>query len=151
MIINLHFGYKNRHHIYYDTQLKRGTINLWTSQNGLKTGPAPVENDEDLLSGLLTRQESEGGPLFGANQHTEFQVADEKDMRSLLASLAAVTNGDEFSFTNKEGRKITLSLDKQEKRKKEVITMNIQYSKAGKLTIGEARKLQTIIREILNH
>lgn len=150
MIINLHFGYKNRHHVYYDTDLKRGTLKLWTSQYG-SMHSAPIENDEGFLSGLLPRSESQAGTFLGADQHTEFQIADEKDILSILTSLTAVINGNEFSFTSKEGRKITLSREKAGKREKEVITLNVQYSKVGKLTMGEAHKLQAIAKEILGH
>ncbi|MFT3895530.1 MAG: hypothetical protein QM730_28245 [Anaerolineales bacterium] len=72
-------------------------------------------------------------------------------MLAILTSLAAVIRGNESSFTNKEGRKIIFSLEKVGKREKEAITVNVQYSKPGKLTMGEARKLQAIAKEILGH
>jgi len=134
MIINLQFGYTARHHIYYDTQLKRGTIKLWSSHRDSRTGAESVET---------------GGSFFEGNQHTEFMIADENDILPMVASLDAVMNGTEFSFTSKEGRKITLALDKKGTRKKDAITVDVQYSKVGKLTMGEAHKLQSIAKDIL--
>jgi hypothetical protein len=141
MIINLRFGYAARHSIYYDTQQQRGTIKLWSSNSGSMADARPIENREGFLSQTL----------FRVNQHTEFLIADEKDILSILAALAAVLNGDEFSFTSKEGRKITLSLKREGKWEKEIVTAKIQYGRTGKLTIGEARKLHTIAREILRN
>ncbi|MFT3895531.1 MAG: hypothetical protein QM730_28250 [Anaerolineales bacterium] len=75
MIINLHFGYKERHHIYYDTDLKRGTLKLWTSQNG-SMHSAPIENDEGFLTGLLTRSEVSGRDL--SRRRATYRVSDHR-------------------------------------------------------------------------
>jgi hypothetical protein len=68
----------------------------------------------------------------------------------MLSSLVAVKSGYESSFISKEGRKIAFSLKKQGKSKNDVITVHIQYSKAAKLTMGEAHKLHTILMGILH-
>jgi hypothetical protein len=153
MIIDLRFGYAARHHIYYDTQRKRGTLKLWSSYSGSIIGVVPVKNHEGLPSKSITRQKArdQRETLFRANQHTEFLITDENDVFSFLASLVAVIHGQESSFTSREGRKITLSLKKEENWDKDVITVKIQYGQAGKLTIGEAHKLQTITRDILRN
>jgi hypothetical protein len=149
MIIDLHFGYADRHHIYYDTQRKRGTIKLWSSYSGSITGADWIRTRAGSRSELNTQQETPKTTFFRANQQTEFLLADENDVLSMLASLVAVLNGDQFSFTSKEGRKITFSLKKEGKWEKDIITVKLQYGKAGKLTISEAHKLHTIAREIL--
>lgn len=151
MIIDLRFGYAARHHIYYDTQRKRGTLKIWSSYSGSIIGVNPIKNREDDLSKSIVRQKvrHQRETLFRANQHTEFLITDESDVLSLLASLIAVIHGQESSFTSREGRKITLSLKKEENWDKDAITVKIQYGQAGKLTIGEAHKLQTVTRNIL--
>ncbi len=144
MIINLHFGYKTRHHIYYDTERKRGALKLWSSYSG------PIENREAAAPELIILPEALTETLFSENQQTEFSIADEHDLFAMLASLVVViNNGAESSFTSKEGRRITLSLKKEAKSKKDVITVRIQYGQAAKLTMGEAHKLHTIAMDIL--
>ena len=89
------------------------------------------------------------GTLFGANQYTEFQIGDERDIFSILASMVLAKTGREFSFSSNEGRKIFLSLGKEGSRENEVFTVKVQYGKAGKLTLDEANKLEATAREIL--
>jgi hypothetical protein len=151
MIIDLHFGYAARHHIYYDTQRKCGTIKLWSAYSGPIIDIDAFKKNEGFLAEWIAHQESQRKTPFRVNQYTEFLIADENDILSILASLVAVINGKEFSFTSEEGRKITLALNKEGKREKEVITVNIQYGIAGRLTIGEAHKLQAIARKILRN
>ncbi len=148
MIINLHFGYTSRHHIYYDTERKRGTLKLWSSYNNPVTDGS--ESQQASSSKPMIRPETLAETLFRENQQTEFSIADEPDLVALLASLVAVKNGRESTFMSKEGRKIVLSLKRQGKSKKEVIDVAIQYGKAAKLTMGEAHKLQTIVMDILH-
>lgn len=142
MIVNLHFGYKSRHHIYFDTEFKRGTIKLWSSYKSL------IKENDNFLSEFIAQQESQTGGIFDANQYTEFLIGDEQDIFLILTSLMAIIDGNRFSFTSKEGRKITFTLEKNAK-KKDIVAVNIQYGKIGKLTMGEAHKLQTIMRDIL--
>src|SRR5512138_2163596 len=118
MIINLHFGYAARHHIYYDTEHKRGTIKLWSSYSGPILGNDPVQAREGLPAELIAHQQVQTETRFRVSQQTEFLITDEKDILGILASLAAVGNGHEFCFTTKEGRKITLTLKKRGKREK---------------------------------
>jgi hypothetical protein len=143
MILNLRFGQEKRHHIYFDTEIKRGSVKLWSSHKSIH------ENKDGFLSGLITRLESQPGGGLDANQYTEFLIEEEKDVFLILASLMAILHGYKFSFTSKEGRKIAFSLEKEENGKKDVILVNVQYSKPANLTIGEAHKLQTITRHIL--
>lgn len=149
MIINLRFGYASRHHIYYDTERKRGTLKLWSSDNGLMTGSDRNENQQASSSKPLIHPETLAKTLFQESQQTEFSIANEPDLVSMLAALVAVKNGREASFLSKEGRKIVLSLKKQGKSKKDAITVQIQYGKAATLTMGEAHKLHTIVMDIL--
>jgi hypothetical protein len=150
MIFNLRFGYAGRHHIYYDTTLKRGNIKLWSSYSGSAIGADPTVNDDSFLSELAARDTLRKA-FFGINRHTEFSITGEKDILSVLASLVAIKEGGEYSFTSKEGRKIALALGKEGKWEKEIITVNIQYGKAGKLTIEEADKLIVIARDIFHN
>jgi len=143
MIVNLRFGYKNRHQVYFDTELKRGSIKLWSADKGT-TG-----DDEGALSGLFARQESHIGGLLDGNQYTEFLIEEEKDILLILASLIAATKGKIFSFSSKEGRKITFAMEKETKQENNAIVAHIQYSKPGRLTVGEVHKLQTIVKHIL--
>jgi hypothetical protein len=116
-------------------------------------GVEPAKNSEGSPSKPIARPRvrHQRETLFRASQHTEFLITDESDVLSFLASLIAVIHGQESSFTSKEGRKITLSLKKEENWDKDVITVKIQYGQAGKLTVGEAHKLQTITRDILRN
>lgn len=143
MIINLRFGQEKRHQIYYDTELKRGSVKLWSSQKSAH------EDNDGFLSELITRLGSHPGGGLDANQYTEFLIEDEKDVFLILASLMAILHGYKYSFTSKEGRKIAFSLEREESDKKDVVIVNVQYSKPAKLMIGEAHKLQTITRHIL--
>ncbi len=150
MIINLHFGYTSRHHIYYDTERKRGTLKLCSSYNSPVTSSGRSERQQVSASKPMIQPETLAETLFRENQQTEFSIADEPDLVSMLAALMAVKNGRESTFTSKEGRKIVLSLKKQGKSKKDVIDVAIQYGKAAKLTMGEAHKLHTIVMDILH-
>jgi hypothetical protein len=150
MIINLRFGRTNRHHIYYDTERKRGTLKLWSSYSGPITG-ANSENQEDVPSESNTHQDLLTETLFRENQRTEFSITDEQDILSMLAALDSVLNANESSFLTKEGRKVTLFLKKEGKSKKDAITVKIQYGKDAKLTMGEAHKLHTIAMNILRN
>jgi hypothetical protein len=143
MIINLRFGQEKRHHIYFDTEIKRGSVKLWSYHQSTH------ENNDGFLSGLITRLESQPGGGLDANHYTEFLIEEEKDVFLILASLMAILHGYKFSFTSKEGRKIAFALEREESGKKDVVLVNVQYSKPAKLTIGEAHKFQTIIRHIL--
>ncbi len=141
MIINLRFGYAARHHVYYDTDRKRGTIKLWSCSSPI-TGGDSIETFPSR-PGILSEI------LFRENQQIEFAIADEEEILSMLASLDSVRIGNHSSFTSKEGRKITFSWNKEVKSKKDLITVKIQYSKAAVLTMGEAHKLHTIAKQIL--
>ena len=143
MIINLRFGYAARHQVYYNTDRKRGTLKLWSSYSDSLTGADSIEAQDVHPSGPLVHSGIFATTIFKENQQTEFAIADEQDLLSILASLASVRNGMDSSFTTREGRRIGFSL------KKEVIVVKIQYGKAAILTMGEAHKLQTIAKEIL--
>lgn len=150
MIINLRFGYASRHHIHYDTERKRGTLKLWSPH--VVNSMAGVDNGEShaaTSSNSTLRRETLVETLFRDHQQTEFMIADEPDLIFILTALIAMKNGLEFSFLSREGRKITFSLKRQGKTKKDAITVQIQYGKAAKLTMGEAHKLQTIMMDIL--
>jgi hypothetical protein len=108
-----------------------------------------IKNQEGSPSEPIIRQDTLAETLFRENQQTEFSIADEQDLLAMLASLVAVKNGNKSAFTSKEGRRITLSLKKEGKSKKDVITVTIQYGKAAKLTMGEVHKLHTIAMDIL--
>jgi hypothetical protein len=151
MIVRSSFGYAFRHKIRYDTDTKRGTLTLWSSYDGLQLGTDPTVNGESLLSQYFSRFASPifGNPFYGANRNTEFQIGDEKDVFSILASLVMVKTGRKFSFLSNEGRMISFSLGKEGKQEKEIITVKIQYGNAGKLTLDEANTLEVTTREIL--
>lgn len=148
MIIDLHFGYTDRHHIYYDTERKSGTIKLWSSYSGSITGSDSSETQDDPASNTVIHN-ALTETLFRGNQHTEFSIGDEQDLLSMLASLVAVKSGHESSFISKEGRRIAFSLRKQGAAKKNAINVAIQYGRAAKLTMGEAHKLHTIVMDVL--
>lgn len=143
MIINIRFGYAARHQAYYDTDRKRGTLRLWSPYSGSITGAEPIEAQEGLPTGSMVRPGILARTIFKENQQTEFAIADEQDLLSVLAALAFVRNGAGSSFMTREGRRIRFSL------KRGAIEVKIQYGKAAILTVGEAHKLQTIAKEIL--
>jgi hypothetical protein len=150
MIINLGFGYTSRHHIYYATERKCGTLKLWSPLSRSVMGSDSIKAEKDSLSNEMLHQKTLANILFQENQQIEFAIADESDLLNMLSSLVAVKSGYESSFISKEGRKIAFSLKKQGKSKNDVITVHIQYSKAAKLTMGEAHKLHTILMGILH-
>jgi hypothetical protein len=150
MTINLDFGYTSRHHIYYATERKCGTLKLWSPLSRSVTGSDPIEAEKDSLSNETLHQKTLANILFQESQQIEFAIADEPDLLNIVAALVAVKSGHESSFMSKEGRKIEFSFKKQGKSKKDVITVHIQYSKAAKLTMGEAHKLHTILMDILH-
>ncbi len=150
MIINLGFGYTSRHHIYYVTERKCGTLKLWSPFSRSVMGSDSTETQKDSSPNKMLRQKTLANMLFQENQQIEFAIADESDLLDLLTALVAVKSGYESSFISKEGRKIVFSLKEQGKSKKDVITVQIQYSKPAKLTMGEAHKLHTILMGILH-
>jgi hypothetical protein len=150
MIINLGFGCASRHHIYYATERKCGTLKLWSPFSRSVMGSNLIEAERDLSSNEMVRQKSLANILFQESQQIEFAIADESDLLNILTVLAAVKSGRESSFISKEGRKIAFALTKQGKTKNDVITVHIQYSQAAKLTMGEAHKLHTILMGILH-
>ena len=152
MIINLSFGYTSRHHIYYATERKCGTLKLWSpfSHSVMGSDSDSTETQKDSSSKEIPGQKTLANMLFQENQQTEFALADESDLFDMLTALVAVKSGYESSFTSKEGRKIAFLLKKQVKSKNDVVTVHIQYSKAAKLTMGEAHKLHTILMDILH-
>jgi len=150
MIINLSFGYASRHHIYYATERKCGTLKLWSPFRHSVMSSDSTETQKDSSSNESSGQNTLTNMLFQENQQTEFALADESDLLDMLAVLVAVKSGHESSFTSKEGRKIAFMVKKQVKSKNDVITVHIQYSKAAKLTMGEAHKLHTILMGILH-
>ncbi len=143
------FGYANRHRIYYQTKIKHGSIRLWSSYTGLAVGADPTVNGDDLVTRYTASHGVINDGIWGVNQYTEFQIGDAKDVLSLLAALIAIKNGRAYSFTNSEGRVISLSLAKEGKYEKDIITCNIQYGRSGKLTLDEAKDLETFAEEIL--
>jgi len=149
MIISYPFGYALRHKIYYNTETKRGTVTFWSSYNGSLTGTDPTANGDGILPELFAHQNALKGTLFGTNQYSEIQIGDERDVFLLLAALVTSAKGKEFSFSSLEGRKLSFSLGIEGRAKKEIITVKVQYGKAGKLTLDEANRLEAITREIL--
>jgi hypothetical protein len=88
--------------------------------------------------------------MLSVNIYTEFQVGDERDLMLILACMTAGIDGRGFTFTSVEGRKISVSLGREGKWERSILTLNLQYSKdPGKLTIEEASKLAAIVKEIL--
>ncbi len=150
MIINLVFGYKSRHHIYYATERKCGTIKLWSPFSRSATVSDPGAAQTDSPSSESLRRKTLTDMLYQENQQIEFAIGDESDLLDMLTALVAVKSGHESSFTSKEGRKISFALKEKSETKNDVITVHIQYSKAAKLTMGEVHKLHTILMDILH-
>ena len=150
MITNLVFGYKSRHHIYYATERKCGTIKLWSPFSRSVTTSDASAAQTDAPPSESLRQKTLAGMLFQENQQIEFAIADEADLLNMIHVLVAVKSGHESSFTSKEGRKIIFTLKEKSEAKNDVITVHIQYSKAAKLTMGEAHKLHAILMDILH-
>ncbi len=149
MIISYPFGYALRHKIYYNTETKRGTVTFWSSYSGSLTGTDPTVNGDSFLPELFAHQNAFKGTLFGTNQYSEIQIGDERDVFLLLAALVLSAKGRDFSFSSLEGRKLSFSLVIEGSAEKEIITIKVQYGKAGKLTLDEANRLEFITREIL--
>jgi hypothetical protein len=132
--------------IDFNPKTKQGSLLLWSHYNGTLLPRDPIANGNNSASEV-------NALLFGKGMGdccANFPIGNVNDLISILAAIASIKHGKDFSFSNYEGRTISFQLTKEGKEQQDVVSVKIRYSSnIGKLVSYETIELETVVRNIL--